>query len=84
MKTFAGIGQYLDTACPDAWLRNTAGDDPVLNEMGNIIAQAYENPAAAAGIIAEAKKRLDVVNVRARVGREVMDAARRDLLPKGV
>jgi hypothetical protein len=85
---WAGIGDYLDVAAAGvedgAAMRGECASCPVLQGLADMVGQAYDNPAAAPGILAAARKRAAVLTLRAAVALEVLNDADRTLVPKPV
>jgi hypothetical protein len=82
---WAGIGEHLDRATarvPDgAAMRGQCASCPILQEVANLVSQAYERPGAAPGILAAADQRRVILAIRAEVAEAVMAEARQKLLP---
>lgn len=84
-KAFPGVNAYLDAALKDHpradRLRGRASEDSLLHEVCDLVAQAYDRPAHAAGILDAARERAEALAVRLAVADEVLADAGRDLAP---
>jgi hypothetical protein len=82
VANFPGINKFIDAATEDGMTRGDARSDSSLQTAGDLIGQAYAMPEHAAGIINAAEGHVRSLQVRARIAREVLEQAKRDLVPK--
>jgi hypothetical protein len=72
---------YVEQATTDQQARGDARSDSTLQTAGDLIGQAYASPAHAAGILEAAASHVRSLTIRAEVAMDVLEAARKDLLP---